>query len=93
MDDIYSAIGKLPAPGKGWTLLGHNYSSPYNPFEQQLKYDPETGEFWKYTNNLLAIVMQWLCNTMWISAVALTENKNTVKRKKKNASMPMTVEW
>ena len=42
--DIHSAIGKLPAPKKGWTLPGHNYTGPYNPLEQQLKYNPETGE-------------------------------------------------
>lgn len=42
--DIHSAIGKLPALKKGWTLPGHNYTGPYNRLEQQLKYDPETGE-------------------------------------------------
>ena len=42
--DIHSVIGKLPAPQKGWTLPGHNYTGPYNPLDQQLKYDPETGE-------------------------------------------------
>jgi len=42
--DIHPAIGKLPASKKGWTLPGHNYTEPYNPLEQQLKYNPETGE-------------------------------------------------
>ena len=42
--DIHSTIGKLPAPKKGWTLPGHNYTGPYNPLEQQLKYNPKTGE-------------------------------------------------
>jgi len=42
--DIHSAIAKLPAPKKGWILPGHNYTGPYNPLEQQLKYNPETGE-------------------------------------------------
>ena len=28
--DIHSLIGKLPAPKKGWTLPGHNYTGPYN---------------------------------------------------------------
>ena len=37
-------IGKLPKPKRGWTLPGHNFTGPYNPLEQQLKYDPETGE-------------------------------------------------
>lgn len=42
--DIHSVIGKLPKPKRGWTLPGHNFTRPYNPLEQQLKYDPETGE-------------------------------------------------
>ena len=46
--DIHKAIGKLPKPKKGWTLPGHNYTGPYNPLEQQLKYDPATGEILKY---------------------------------------------
>ena len=42
--DIHSAIGKLPKPKRGWTLPGHNYTGPYNPLEQQVIYDPETGQ-------------------------------------------------
>ena len=42
--DIHKAIGKLPKPKKGWTLPGHHYTGPYNPLEDQLKYDPKTGE-------------------------------------------------
>ena len=42
--DIHSAIGKLPKPKRGWTLPGHNYTGPYNPLEQQVNYDPETGQ-------------------------------------------------
>ena len=42
--DIHSAIGKHPAHKKVWTLPGHNYTGPYNPLEQQLKNNPETGE-------------------------------------------------
>ena len=26
------------------TLPGHNYTGPYNPLEQQVNYDPETGQ-------------------------------------------------
>ena len=37
--DIHSAIGKLPKPKRG-----HNYTGPYNPLEQQVNYDPETGQ-------------------------------------------------
>ena len=42
--DIHKAIGKLPKPKKGWTLPGHHYTGPYNPLEDQLKYDPKTGQ-------------------------------------------------
>ena len=42
--DIHSAIGKLPKPKRGWTLPGHNYTGPYNPLEQQVNYDLETGQ-------------------------------------------------
>jgi len=54
--DIHSAIGKLPAPKKGWTLPGHNYTGPYNPLEQQLKYNPETGEIIEIYNSLPALL-------------------------------------
>ena len=33
---------------KGWTLPGHNYTGPYNPLEQQLRYDPTTGEILEF---------------------------------------------
>jgi len=40
-------IGKLPKPKRGWTLQGHNFTGPYNDLEQQLSYDPKTGEIWE----------------------------------------------
>ena len=46
--DIHKAIGKLPKPKGGWTLPGHNYTGPYNPLEQKLRYDPATGEILEY---------------------------------------------
>ena len=46
--DIHKAIGKLPKPQKGWTLPGHNYTGPYNPLEEQLRFDPKTGEILEY---------------------------------------------
>jgi len=42
--DIHKAIGKLPKLKRGWTLPGHYYTGPYNPLEQQVNYDPETGQ-------------------------------------------------
>ena len=46
--DIHKAIGKLPKPKGGWTLPGHNYTGPYNPLEQQLRFNPKTGEILEY---------------------------------------------
>ena len=46
--DVHKAIGKLPKPPKGWTLPGHNYTGPYNPLEEQLRYDPMTGEILEF---------------------------------------------
>ena len=42
--DIHKAIGKLPKPKSGWTLPGHKYTGPYNPLDQQLRFDPKTRE-------------------------------------------------
>ena len=42
--DIHKQIGKLPRPAKGWTLPGHKYTGPYNDLENQVRYNPETGE-------------------------------------------------
>ena len=42
--DIHKAIGKLPKPKGGWTLPGHKYTGPYNDLDNQVRYNPETGE-------------------------------------------------
>ena len=42
--DIHKQIGKLPKPKKGWALPGHKYTGPYNDLENQVRYNPETGE-------------------------------------------------
>ena len=42
--DIHKQIGKLPKPKGGWTLPGHKYTGPYNDLENQVRYNPETGE-------------------------------------------------
>ena len=42
--DIHKQIGKLPRPAGGWTLPGHKYTGPYNDLENQVRYNPETGE-------------------------------------------------
>ena len=46
--DIHKAIGKLPKPKSGWTLPGHNYTGPYNPLSEQLRFDPATGEILEF---------------------------------------------
>ena len=42
--DIHKGIGKLPRHTGGFTLRGHKYTGPYNDLENQVRYDPETGE-------------------------------------------------
>ena len=42
--DIHSAIGKIPKPKRGWTLPSNDFTGSYNPLEQQLKDEPETGK-------------------------------------------------
>ncbi|CAH3142681.1 unnamed protein product, partial [Porites lobata] len=42
--DIHKAIGKLPRPAGGFSLPGHKYTGPYNDLENQVRYNPETGE-------------------------------------------------
>ena len=42
--DIHKQIGKLPKSKAGWNLPGHKYTGPYNDLENQVKYNPETGE-------------------------------------------------
>ena len=49
--DVHKAIGKLPKPKGGFTLPGHNYTGPYNPLEDQLRYDPTTGEILEFYVN------------------------------------------
>ena len=60
--DIHKAIGKLPRPAGGWTLPGHKYTGPYNDLENQVRYNPETGEILEIydqpTGSTDAIAMQ-----------------------------------
>ena len=46
--DIHKAIGKLPKPKSGFTLPGHKYTGPYNPLDQQLRFDPQTGKILEF---------------------------------------------
>ena len=41
--DIHNAILKI-APKKGFVMPGHHYTGPGNPLDEQLKYDPKTGQ-------------------------------------------------
>ena len=42
--DIHKWIGKLPKPKGGFTPGQYIYMGPHNPLNEQLKYNPETGE-------------------------------------------------
>ena len=59
--DIHKAILKV-APKKGFMMPGHNYTGPGNPLEQQLRYDPNTGQileiYQKPTGKTDAVSMQ-----------------------------------
>ena len=59
--DIHKAILKV-APKKGFMMPGHNYTGPGNPLEQQLRYDPTTGQileiYQKPTGKTDAVSMQ-----------------------------------
>ena len=41
--DIHKAILKV-APKKGFVIPGHKYTGPGNPLEEQLRFDPNTGQ-------------------------------------------------
>ena len=63
--DIHKAIGKLPKPRGGFTLPGHKYTGPYNSLDQQLRFDPNTGEIlafmvkpWKWFFHRYALRIQ-----------------------------------
>ena len=45
--DIHKWIGKLPRPKAGFTPGKYKYMGVYNPLDEQLEYDPETGEVLK----------------------------------------------
>ena len=90
--DLHSAIGKLPAPKKGWTLPGHNYTGPYNPLEQQIKYDPETGEileiYQQPTGSTDAVTMQHD-----VDYTSCAFRKQKYGEDEKNARTPLTAKW
>ena len=46
--DIHKQIGKLPRPKAGFTPGKYKYMGPYNPLDQQLEYNKDTGEITKW---------------------------------------------
>ena len=59
--NIHKAILKV-APKKGFVMPGHRYTGPGNPLEDQLRYDPVTGQileiYQKPTGKTDAVSMQ-----------------------------------
>ena len=59
--DIHKAILKV-VPKKGFVMPGHRYTGPGNPLEEQLRYDPNTGQileiFQQPTGKTDAVSMQ-----------------------------------
>ena len=45
--DIHKIISKLPRGKKGWVPPGYSYLGPYNPLNEQVDFDPDTGEIRK----------------------------------------------
>ena len=52
--DIHKMIGKLPRPKAGWVLPGHKYTGPYNDLENQVKYNPKTGQILEQYTSICA---------------------------------------
>lgn len=46
--DIHKAIGKIAKPKAGWTPGKYKYMGPYNPLDNLLEYDKNTGEVTKW---------------------------------------------
>ena len=46
--DIHKWIGKRPRPKAGWKPGKYKYMGACNPLDEQLEYDPETGEVLKW---------------------------------------------
>ena len=57
-------IGKLPRPKEGWTPGNYKYMGPYNPLDQQLEYDKDTGEITKW-HVKPEIAAYHVCYEMW----------------------------
>ena len=46
--DVHKLIRKLSRPKAGWTPGKYKYMGPYNPLDQRLEYDKDTGEITKW---------------------------------------------
>ena len=81
--DIHKQIGKLPRPAGGWTLPGHWYTGPYNDLENQVRYNPETGEILEIydqpTGSTDAVAMQHMLIIVFVVISESAKIKLTVK--------------
>ena len=95
--DIHKMIGKIPfRPSKGFVAPGYRYLGPYNPLDQQVTYNKDTGEIYKINvptkNKLDEIAMQHdicysvnsqnnnMCDKKMIKNIDAMENKNLMAK-------------
>ena len=75
--DIHKWIGKLPGPKAGFTPSNFKYMGPYNPVDQQLSCNLETGEVeWKvkpYNKMRLRLIVIFV--TTWEKTKAIAIKK------------------
>ena len=80
--DIHNAILKI-APKKGFVMPGHHYTGPGNPLDEQLKYDPKTGQileiYDKPTGRTDAVSMQHDVDYIVFVVISLKVIKSNVK--------------
>ena len=85
--DIHKAIGKLPKPKSGFTLPGHKYTGPYNPLDQQLRFNAQTGEILEFyeqpTGKTDAVAAQHDVD------YSVCEEKENLRKCKKNGDRKM----
>ena len=95
--DTHMMIGKLPfRPSKGFVAPGYRYLGPYNPLDQQVSYNNDTGEIYKINvppkNKLYEIAMNHdvcytidpqnknMCDKKMVENIDAMENKKLMAK-------------